>query len=94
MAGMSDGRISATASPEPATLSHQIPSDPSSIRCGIIRCRSAGAAFVSFIGQVLPQAVEAYRDGGGVSYGDYDSRLAHGIAAMNGPAYQADLGST
>lgn len=53
-----------------------------------------GAALVSSIAQVLPRVVEAYRNGGGVSYGDYGSRLAHGIAAMNGPAYQADLGST
>ena len=53
-----------------------------------------GAALVSSIAQVLPRVVAAYRAGGGVSYADYGSRLAHGIAAMNGSAYQADLGST
>ena len=55
---------------------------------------AAGASLVSSIAQVLPRLVEAYRDGGGVSYADYGSKLAHGVAAMNGAAYQAELGST
>ena len=46
------------------------------------------------IGRVLPELVEAYRRGGGVSYADYGADLRDGQAAINRPAFTHELAAS
>jgi 2-polyprenyl-3-methyl-5-hydroxy-6-metoxy-1,4-benzoquinol methylase len=49
------------------------------------------AQMVAGIGAALPQVVEAYRTGAGVSYETYGADFRHGQAGINRPAFTHDL---
>lgn len=49
-------------------------------------------AFAASLGQTLPKVVDAYRSGGGVSFGEYGTLLRDGQAALNRPHFETSLG--
>lgn len=50
-------------------------------------------AMVRGVTTVLAPLAEAYRTGGGVPYADYGDGIRHGIGALNGPTFDAQLAS-
>jgi SAM-dependent methyltransferase len=51
------------------------------------------ASLVRGIGGVLPEVVDAYRSGGGVSFAEYGPDLRGGQAAINRPAFTHEMAS-
>jgi hypothetical protein len=45
-------------------------------------------AFVAAIGEVMPALLEAYRTGGGISFGEFGDTVREAQAALNRPAYE------
>jgi SAM-dependent methyltransferase len=52
------------------------------------------AGMLASVARVLPQLLQAYRTGGGVSYATYGQQLRRGIAAVNRPMFLHELAST
>jgi SAM-dependent methyltransferase len=52
------------------------------------------AGILAGVARVLPQLLEAYRSGGGVSYAAYGPQLRRGIAALNRPMFLHELASS